>query len=171
MMDNYADASSKIDEMSALQKIRPMLYNTKNQITLSNVQRAMATVDKAIKAPGYNEFQHLSPESLNSLWALRDDLRRVASSEEKARILGGGSESSQNIVDLLKGGAGMAVDLAGHGAATAAFGPGVGSLVYMGGKSVVTNKMSQRQAKKTAIQSKNMLYPDPARYRPLNSPD
>ena len=170
MMDNYSTAMKAIDDQTALQEIRPKLYNTKNEITLSAVQRQLAMVNKMRAAPGNNIYKSLTPESLDKLFNLRDDLRRVASSEEKARILGGGSDSSQNIFDLAKGAAKNLANLAAHGVA-AYHAPVLGNAGIEMTKGFFRNKAVQKEAAANAARAQQFINVDPNKLRPINPPE
>src|SRR6185312_7992288 len=103
-MENYAAASRPIDAMQVLQQIEPKLYDTQGRMQLSRVQSAMRQIVTARAAPGLNPFKSIPDETMAQLWALRDDLRRVASAEELAKARG--SDTAQNFMDLVKQGAG-----------------------------------------------------------------
>jgi hypothetical protein len=140
-LKNFAEASRPIDELTILQEYAPKLRDSQNRITYSAVQRMLKDIVDERGARGVNAAQSISDETINKLFALRDDLRRVASSEELAKARG--SDTAQNTLDFVKSlaGKGMA-----EGAAIAAGGvPGIGSMVM----STITNKLRDRNVRRS----------------------
>lgn len=125
-LKNYADASKPIDEMAVLQEWAPKIRDTQGRITYSGVQRMMKDIVTAREGKTTHPAQGISDETMLKLWALRDDLRRVASAEDLAKARG--SDTAQNVLDIVRGTIGRA---AGEGAA-AALGapPGVASMLF-----------------------------------------
>lgn len=161
-LKNFSDASRPIDEMRVLQKHENKLYAGPNStMTFSRVQNMMRQIVDSRSAPGINPYKSISDETMGKLWALRDDLRRVASAEDLARARG--SDTTQNLVDLARLG-GTAVL---HTGANLAFGPGLGSMVVQGGKAAMAPFSTRRQIRRgmemlrpTQYQLKNPLMPD-----------
>lgn len=90
-LKTYADMSKPIDEMEYLQSLK--LTNDKGFITLSKVQTAIDRIEKAQKAGGTNKQKSISKETMDGLYALRDDLKRSGNIDlGKAR----GSDTVQN---------------------------------------------------------------------------
>jgi hypothetical protein len=145
-LDNFAQASRPIDEMRVLQEYRPKLFNANNQMTYSGVQRMMKDLVTArSNTRGVDATHSISDETMQRLWNLRDDLRRVASADDLARAKG--SDTAQNAMDIAKSFAKQGVM---HGAANY-MAPGVGSLVV----NMVNNKLRQAAVSKAADRALN----------------
>jgi transglycosylase-like protein with SLT domain len=164
-LQNFADASKRIDEMSVLQKFEPKLYDAQNRMTYSKVQTMMRQIVDSRQAPGINAAKSITDDTMARLWALRDDLRRSASAQELARAPG--SDTVQNALDVAKSIAGRA---ALHGAATAIAGPGTGSMLLRGIGSVVSPVLEQRRLQKMTERGMNLLHPKTPLHNPLAGP-
>lgn len=163
-LDNFAAASKPIDTMRVLQRYEPKLIDTQGRMQLSRVQRMMNDIVTSRKADGINEFKSIPDEMMGPtgpLWALRDDLRRVASADELARAKG--SDTVQNALDVAKNVGKAGITALAHTGANMAL-PVGGSFVL----NAVTNKLAGNKLQKRAA---NMLRPDPSQYRPLNQPE
>lgn len=91
-IDAYSDASKPIDAMRYLQGLN--LTDTKGNITLGPVDRAVKSIQKLRAANGVNPAKSLSDDQVNGLIALRDDLRRQGN-ETLGKSLG--SNTFQNL--------------------------------------------------------------------------
>lgn len=103
----YAEKSRPIDEMSYL--IDASSDAMKNgKLTYSGVQRMLLNIVEDRNASYANPAQSITDETMLKLWALRDDLRSVASAEELAKARG--SDSVPLGLDLIRnvGGKGLA---------------------------------------------------------------
>jgi hypothetical protein len=88
----YSDASRPIDAMRYLQSLN--LTDTKGNITLGNVDRAVKAIQKQQAANGTNAAKSVTDEQLNLLTAIRDDLRRQQNESLGKSI---GSNTFQNL--------------------------------------------------------------------------
>lgn len=168
-LDNFAQASRRIDEMEVLQKHEPKLFDAQNRMTYNKVQTMMRQIVDSRQAPGINPYKSITDDTMARLWALRDDLRRSASAQELARTPG--SDTAQNIWDAAKGVAGgMAGEAAIHGTANMLFGP-LGSGVAAITKNVLGNMASGRTSRRQTARGMELLHPDPAKlHNPLAGP-
>ena len=153
-LNNFAEASRPIDEMTVLQEYAPRIRDSQNRITYSSVQRMMTDIVEDRAAKGINAAQSISDDTMNSLFALRDDLRRVASSDDLAKARG--SDTVQNTMDLVKsvGGKGLA-ESAGFLAAGM---PG-GSLVLSGITSAIRGNKIKSDVQRALFPDRNKLTP------------
>lgn len=88
----YAEASRPIDAMKFLQGLN--LTDAQGNITLAKVQNALRNIEKQQRLPGVNEAKSISPEQLQALTALRDDLLRQSNSGAGRSV---GSNTFQNL--------------------------------------------------------------------------
>jgi hypothetical protein len=153
-LDNFAQASRPIDEMTALQEYAPRIRDSQNRITYSAVQRMLKDIVEDRAAKGINAAQSISDETMNSLFALRNDLRRVASSDDLAKARG--SDTVQNAMDLVKsvGGKGLA-----EGAGFLAAGMPGGSLVLGGITSAIRGNKLKGDVQRALFPDRNKLTP------------
>jgi hypothetical protein len=147
-LQNFAQNSAPIDEMGILQEYKPKIVNAQNQMTYSGVQRMMRDIVTDRAAKGVNPAQSISDDTMAKLWALRDDLRRVASSEDLAKARG--SDTAQNAMDIIKHAGSVGISGAAHGIANF-MAPGVGSL----GVNIVTNKLRQGAVRRGVAKALN----------------
>jgi hypothetical protein len=153
-LNNFAEASRPIDEMTVLQEYAPRIRDSQNRITYSSVQRMIKDIVEDRAAKGINPAQSISDETMNSLFALRDDLRRVASSDDLAKARG--SDTIQNTMDLVRsvGGKGLA-ESAGFLAAGM---PG-GSLVLNGITNAIRGNRLKGDVQRALFPDRNKLTP------------
>lgn len=155
-LKNFAEASKPIDEMALLQEYAPKIRDSQGRITYSGVQRMLRDVVTAREGKATHPAQGISDETMNKLWALRDDLRRVASAEELAKARG--SDTTQNTLDMIKSvgarGAGEALGLAVSGV------PGA-SLVMSGINNVLRKGKLERDVARHLNPNVNRLAPPP----------
>jgi hypothetical protein len=153
-LNNFAEASRPIDEMTVLQEYAPRIRDSQNRITYSSVQRMLKDIVEDRAAKGINAAQSISDETMNSLFALRNDLRRVASSDDLAKARG--SDTVQNAMDLVKnvGGKGLA-----EGAGFLAAGMPGGSLVLGGITSAIRGNKLKGDVQRALFPDRNKLTP------------
>lgn len=156
-LKNFTDASRKIDTMQVLQGHESKLLNTQNQMQLSRVQTMMRNIVESRRAPGLNPYKSIPDETVAQLWALRDDLRRSASSDELARAKG--SDSVQNALDIAKSAGKMGITALAHGAANVAL--PVGGSVVLNALGNASKSMGQRKMQRRAA---DMLRPNALKY-------
>jgi len=94
---------------------------------------------------------------MDSLWNLRDDLRRSASAQELARTPG--SDTAQNAWDMVKGAMnGSAGTIGAHVAGTILSGPAGGLLAGVG-KNMLANMFAQRTLRQQTARGMALLHP------------
>lgn len=162
-LKNFSEASRPIDEMRVLQGHESKLYDTQGRMQLSRVQTMMRNIVDSRAAPGINPYKSISDETMQRLWALRDDLRRSASAQELARTPG--SDTAQTAFDLAKRGAAIGGRLVAHGVANHYF-PVLGSLGLRAAEGAIENRRAvgaQRAgiAKGLGNLNPNLLRPQP----------
>lgn len=103
MLATYRAHSDKIREMQVLQPMLSKITTGPNgALSFSGMQRFMkGVVDSRATGPqDLNPYKSISPETMQRLWNLRDDLRRSAGALELSRAAG--SDTTQNIMDVLR---------------------------------------------------------------------
>lgn len=156
-LKNFADASRPIDEMEVLQGHQNKLYDTQGRMQLSRVQGMMRNIVDSRMAPGINPYKSISDETMQRLWALRDDLRRSASAQELARTPG--SDTSQTMFDLAKQGLAAGGNFAAHSIAHAVA-PVAGPIIYNAVKSGIANRRAAGAQQRGLAQGLNNLNPN-----------
>lgn len=144
-LKNFSDASRPIDEMSILQAYKPKIVDSQNRITYSGVQRMMRDIVAARGGKGIDPAKSITDDTMNKLWALRDDLRRVASADELAKARG--SDTAQNVMDFLKNSAPKGIAHIGANLIS----PGFGSVPVK----MVTDRLRQRSVERAAERALN----------------
>lgn len=91
-LQTFADMSKPVNAQELLQKLN--VTDSKGNMTLAKVDNAIKNVEKARGATGANDAKSLSFDDMNTLYALRDDLRRQANSGLGKSI---GSNTFQNL--------------------------------------------------------------------------
>jgi hypothetical protein len=170
-MQNTAASLAKRDAMETLRGHESDFYDSQNRIQFSRVQRVMKDIVEGRDMPGHvqNGYKHIPPDVLDKLWALRDDLRRSATTKELASVPG--SDTVQNTWDTVKGLAGgMAGSTVAHVAANAALGP-LGSAAVTIGRAAIGSMKAGKQAGIDRDRGMNLLHPDPSTLRPRNALD
>jgi hypothetical protein len=171
---DYSAAQRAIEAAEALQKWEPKLLDDKGRMQFSKFHTFMKDVVKSRdpNAP-LNPYQSFTPEQMNGLKSLHDDLMRVASAEDLAKARG--SDTASNVFDAVKqavkGIPGtIASGVVGHIAAGPA-GAFLAPAVKEGIQSVFS-RGAERRATKTM---ENLLRPDPAKFptrpNPFNNPE
>lgn len=156
-LKNFADASRPIDEMEVLQGHHSKLYDTQGRMQLSRVQGMMRNIVDSRMAPGINPYKSISDETMQRLWALRDDLRRSASAQELARTPG--SDTSQTMFDLAKQGLAAGGNLVAHGVAHA-IAPIAGPIVLNAVKGGIANRRAATAQRAGVAKGLNNLNPN-----------
>lgn len=164
----HSSAAKGIDEKTALQGFENKLYDAQNRMTYPKVQTMMRQIVDARQSPGLNKFKSITEDTMARLWALRDDLRRSASAQELARTPGG-SDTTQNFLDVLKGVGKSGADMAAHGLIASHAGP-LGNLVYHGAKHALSSKLTARSAQKQTARGLELLRPKTPLHNPLAEP-
>jgi hypothetical protein len=133
----FADMSQPINAMEALQSLR--LTNAPGNMTLAKVQNGLASLERARGAPGVDPAKAITPEQMNTLTAIRDDLLRQNSLSAGRSA---GSNTFQNIstnnilANLLPGQLGeLATQKAGGVVGQA------GRLLYSGPNEAIRNRL------------------------------
>jgi hypothetical protein len=165
-LQNFADASKRIDEMRVLQGHEAKLYDSQGRMTYNNVQRMMRNIVDSRAASGINPYKSISDDTMQQLWNLRDDLRRVAGAQELARTPG--SDTTQNMVDLFRTYSRLAGPAAMHGVANMIW-PGWGSLAVSGAGRAIAPYRAARAAQRVTARGMQMLRPTNALQNP-NAP-
>lgn len=88
-LDNYAKASGPIDEAELMQDIRKKITNAKGEVQLSRIDNILNAIDTArSKSKGANPAQHLTDETLQRLYDLRNDMQAEEARNDMARVVG-----------------------------------------------------------------------------------
>lgn len=147
-LNNFSEASRPIDEMNVLQEyVNKKLFDTRNNLTYSGVQRMMRDLVEARSSNDINPAHSITDETMGKLWALRDDLRRVASSEDMAKARG--SDTAANIIDTIKHVAATTAKGVGHAAAFAATGGNpIANMALTSGLNALTRNSRARTLQK-----------------------
>ena len=162
-LKNFSAASRPIDEMRVLQRYENKLYDTQGRMQLSRVQAMMKDIVTARDADGINEYKSITDETMAKLWALRDDLRRVASAQELAKARG--SDTVQNTMDVMKNVGSAAANVGAHAAANWAS-PFLGSMALFAGQSTLKAVRDRRAARNMQNRANEMLNPDRSKIQP-----
>jgi len=138
----YAEASRPIDAMRYLQSLN--LTDAQGNITLAKVQNALKNIQKQRSLPGLRDAKSVSPEQIEALTAIRDDLLRSSQSFAGKPL---GSNTFQNLATnniieqalpapvraLMGGTAGPVTNLAGK----------AGNLLYSGANEQIQNRLME----------------------------
>lgn len=111
-LSNFAEASKPIDEMRMLQEARPAIFDAQNRISYAKVQGLLRTIVKERSSTAIGDAHSISDATMAKLWAMRDDLRRVASSDDLAKAAQ--SDTVQNVMDAVRAAPKAAVRLGLH---------------------------------------------------------
>lgn len=152
----YSDLSKPIDEMKLLQSLK--LTDQNGNITLAKVNSALDKITAKRAAGGANKEKSVSPDTLQALTNLRDDLKRAANiTKGKAA----GSDTAQNLaLSQLAEGGGVPV---GVSTALNAKVPGAGLVLG------AANKAAAGQNEKLLQQLSSRLL-NPTQVRPVALP-
>lgn len=129
----YSDASRPINALEALQGLK--LENAQGNVTLSQVQNAIANISKAKRSPvtAKNTARSVTDDQLTALRALRDDLLRESKGLNSGQNAIRGSTTAQNLDNLasLEAASGLAPGRLGQMLASSGNfgGAGVGGLL------------------------------------------
>ena len=163
-LKNFATASKPIDAMTALQEFAPRLYDAQNRMQYSRVQSMMKQLVDARNSPGVNPYKSIPDDTMQSLWNLRDDLRRSAAAQDLARTAG--SDTAQNVWDAVRG----VVSLKNAARALPAAGSFLGPLGVIGGQAaeaginrLLTNRALRQQTERgmEMLRPNTLLQPPP----------
>jgi hypothetical protein len=101
LLDEYRTRSRQIDAMEALNAERFKLFDSQNKPNYNAVQSLMRRMIDARQANDpYDPFTHVTPETLNDFWNIRDSMRRQAAVDRLGKPRG--SPTSQNVGDALR---------------------------------------------------------------------
>ena len=154
-----------INAMQVLQDARPTLYGTQNRMEYGRFQRFMRDVVDERSSSPVSPYNGLNEDQMQALWGLRDDLRRSSRAVELARAQG--SDSVQNLGDILRSGAkttvsGVAGTAVGAVAGMVTHSPEVGAAVGYGTKHAIDNFFTGRAEAQRYQRGMQMLYPQNA---------
>ncbi len=162
LRDDYRNRSREIDAMEALNAERFKLFDSQNKPNYNAVQGLMRRiVDARQSNDPYDAYTHVSQETLDKLWNIRDSMRRTNAVDR----LGGtrGSPTSQNLGDALRNAARTAVEKGapalgvGLGAALFPSMPVVGSTLGLLGGTAVNHLLSERGMQQRFARGLGML--------------
>ena len=125
MVATYKAHSEAIREMEVLQGLTAKLKTgAQGTMSFAAMQRFMKNVidARSTGSMDLNAYKSISPETMQRLWNLRDDLRRSAGALELARAAG--SDTAQNILGILKSWGSLGAQGAAHAGAAHLFGAG-----------------------------------------------
>lgn len=180
MLATYKAHSQAIREMEILQGLTADLKKgPQGTMSFAAMQRFMKKVVDA-RATGpqdLNPYKSISEETMQRLWNLRDDLRRSAGALELARAAG--SDTAQNIMDIVKSWAKLGAHSAVQGGAAYFFGPAGPIAVRMMQEAVgpaMAARRAARMERRAVGRMQQMLKPDvplrtpPGQENPLSAP-
>lgn len=157
-LERYNAASRPIDEMTALQGYETGLYNGQGRMEHNRVQRMMRDILDSRGSPGLNPEKSISDETMQQLWALRNDLRRSSAAVELARA--SGSDSAQNLMDLMKRGTARGFGGLAGGTVGGWFGGPAGAAGGASlGQKAADSLLTGRAAKRDLQRGMEMIYP------------
>lgn len=162
-LKNFSEASRPIDEMRVLQRYENKLFDTQGRMQLSRVQAMLKDIVTARAADGINEYKSITDDTMLKLWALRDDLRRVASAQELAKARG--SDTVQNAMDVVKDVGGVGANLLAHAAANYAA-PVLGSIGLFGAQQALKARRARVADRAMKARANEMLNPDRSKIQP-----
>lgn len=160
MLGRYQQHARNIEEMQTLQQAERtfgLFQGPTRQMNYAPFQRFMQKVVDRRSTPSWdlNPYKSFSYETMQRLWNLRDDLRRVASAQELARAQG--SDTAQNLMGLLRIYGRLGGDAAIHGIANL-ISPGWGSLVYQTVKTTAGPALAARAAARAAAAAREQMH-------------
>lgn len=148
LRDDYRTRSREIDAMEALNAERFKLFDSQNKPNFNAVQGLMRRIVDARQANDpYDAFTHVSQDTLDKLWNIRDSMRRQAAVDRLGAPRS--SPTSQNLGDALRAAGRMAI----QGAAPVIGGtlgqalipiPGVGPAIGIAAGATVNHLLSER---------------------------
>lgn len=148
LRDEYRTRSREIDAMEALNAERFKLFDSQNKPNYNAVQGLMRRITDARQANDpYDAFTHVTQDTLDNLWNIRDSMRRSVASDRLAAPKG--SPTTQNFGDAMRAAGRMALQTAAP-AAGATLGsalipiPGVGPAVGLTAGAMVNHLFSER---------------------------
>lgn len=168
-LQDHRAASIPIDEMQILQKHENGLYDAGGKMTYSKFQTMMKKIVDSRQADGLNPYKSISEDTMQKLWAIRDDLRRHQSAEGLARTAG--SDTVQNAYDAIKGAAAGTAGTVGSTVIGGALGGPIGSVVAGFGQKALANMMAARTSRQQTARGMQILHSDPTTLRNGLMPD
>lgn len=159
MLATYREHSKAIREMEVLQGLTGRLSQGPNgNLSYSAMQRFMKNVvdSQSTGTQDLNPYKSISPETMQRLWNLRDDLRRSAGALELARAAG--SDTTQNIMDVLRRWGGVGAQGAAHMGAAHLFGP-AGPIMLRMIQEARAPGVAARQTQRNVEQMRQILNP------------
>jgi hypothetical protein len=148
LRDDYRTRSQQIDAMDALNAERFKLFDSQNKPNYNSVQNLMRRIIDARQANDpYDPFTHVTQDTLDQLWNIRDSMRRSAAADRLAQPKG--SPTSQNLGDAMRaaGRTAMQTSAPGVGAALGSVLipiPGAGAAIGVGAGTLINHLFSER---------------------------
>lgn len=133
-LDNYSAASSKIDAARWMQDLK--LTDASGRFTLAKVKNALTNAKKLQNSPGINAAKNLTPEQMQTLQDLHDDLFRRENVARASMPRGSNTIQNKLATEDMNSAVGKASNLLGINGPEllgTAVGAGAGSLVGMPG--------------------------------------
>jgi hypothetical protein len=162
LRDDYRTRSQQIDAMEALNAERFKLFDSQNKPNYNAVQSLMRRIaDARQEGDPYEPFTHVTQDTLDHLWNIRDSMRRTQAADRLAAPKG--SPTSQNMGDALR----MAGRMALQGAAPAIGAtigsavipiPGVGPALGLAAGAAVNHLFSERAMAQRLAEGQTMLH-------------
>ena len=167
MVATYKAHSEAIREMEVLQGLTAKLKTgPQGTMSFAAMQRFMKNVvdARSTGAMDLNAYKAISPETMQRLWNLRDDLRRSAGALELARAAG--SDTAQNILGILKSWGRLGVQGAAHAGAAHMFGPGGPIALRMLQEVTAPARMARTERRNVGRMQQMLNPPTPLRLPP-----
>src|SRR5215471_3296040 len=161
MRAQYADYARQIEAIDVLGDARAGLFDSQGRMSFAAVQRLMKKIVDMRSTPAndLNAYKSISQDTMDALWNLRDDLRRVASAEDLARAPG--SDTVPNLVSYFLNVGRFGGRAAAEMAASTMF-PTVGPLIIRGLRSLWDPLAQQRMQARQAARFQQLLAPSNA---------
>jgi len=154
-LKNWNEASKPIDAMKQLQSYN--LTDVNGNMQLSRVNKMMTDIVNKKAADGANAAKSITPEQMDRLWNMRDELARnsqrdaavAVKGSDTAQMLNASAATPSALGSAVRAAAGFTGDLAVHKLLAATTG-GLGNPLYVVGKSVVNAARASAAANKAA---------------------
>lgn len=153
----YAEKSAPINSMELLQKLN--VTDAQGNITLNKINNAITNVERARSARGANDAKSVTPEQLDQLKAIRDDLLRQ-SNVQAGRAHGSNSVqnlATDNIIANALPGRLSELSLPRN-----VFGQ-VGKLLYSGSNEQIRNRLADMLLEPSQVRINSPMAPKPRR--------
>ena len=164
LRDDYRERSREIDAMEALNAERFKLFDSQNKPNYNAVQGLMRRMIDARQANDpYDPFTHVTQDTLDKFWNIRDSMRRQAAVDRLGAPRG--SPTSQNLGDALRGAGKMAL----KGVAPVIGGtigqalipiPGVGPAIGIAAGATVNHLLSERAMGQRLVRGLELTNPN-----------